>query len=66
VKCNFFPHFTALRANRNSDYLMGLLISKNLLFDKFRNSSIDDSAEQSKAVGVNPKRGNKIAEGRSN
>jgi hypothetical protein len=55
-KCNLFfilPHFTALREGRNADYLMGVAVVNNPLFDKFRNLTIDDLVEQTQAVGAN-------------
>ncbi len=55
IKCDLFfilPHFTAFHKDRNTDYLMAVAVVHNPLYDKFRNLSLNDSAEQLKAIDV--------------
>lgn len=63
IKCDLFfilPHFTAFHKDRNADYLMVVAVVHNSLFDKFRNLSLDDSAEQLKAIDVSQTAGENI------
>jgi hypothetical protein len=54
------PHFTAFHKDRNADYLMAVAVVHNPLFDKFHNLSLDDSAEQLKAIDVSQTAGENI------